>query len=299
MIKTCRGGQRGGGVLDRRFLAVSLVVSPPCCVTLAPFQGTIRPPRKAGGLDARMIVCCCQNGPGLFWVFLFVCFGVCFFFSFYLSFWWRGKRRALSMLHASCSLLSSSSSISPYRGEGVAMGGGGAVMDSSSNTTTTTTRPNLAQADVPLIKAQLNSLRLWSGGWRGLVVGGAAADRLSAKQSSIRLGRPDVHHEVTQIALARPPAPLKRPRKAEGGRRRRRQQRWRSAAVEPPLVNAVSLRPSTLPPPPALPKLFLSAASRVSSSPGRNPPQPHPPSLPPSVSAKHESIHRVHVVKSS
>lgn len=58
-------------------------------------------------------------------------------------------------------------------------------MDSSSNTTTTT-RPNLAQADVPLIKAQLNSLRLWSGGWRGLVVGegGEGGQPLTASQQS-------------------------------------------------------------------------------------------------------------------
>lgn len=75
----------GGVVLDRRFLAVSLVVSPPCCVTLAPFQGTIRPPRKAGGLDARMIVCCCQNGLLVFLFFLVVCFAF-FFLAFSLAF---------------------------------------------------------------------------------------------------------------------------------------------------------------------------------------------------------------------
>lgn len=113
------------------------------------------------------------------------------------------------MLHVSCSLLNSSSSISPCRwGRGALVGGGsGGAMDSSSNTT----RPNLAQADVPLIKAQLNSLLPLVGRWGGGGWGGeesrAAADRLAAKQHPARLGRPDVHHEVTQIALARPPLP--------------------------------------------------------------------------------------------
>lgn len=53
-------------------------------------------------------------------------------------------------------------------------------MDSSSNTT----RPNLAQADVPLIKAQLNSLLPLVGLWGGGVLGQPLT---ASQQSSIRL----------------------------------------------------------------------------------------------------------------
>lgn len=71
---------------------MSLLVSAPCCVTLAPFQGTIRPPRKAGGLDARMIVCRCQNGTIVFLFFVFCClFVYLLFFFIYFSLALRGE----------------------------------------------------------------------------------------------------------------------------------------------------------------------------------------------------------------
>lgn len=178
MTEGVGGGGGGGVVLDWRFLAVSLPVSAPRCVTLALFQGTIRTPWKSWRMRCQDDSVLLPEWPG--W----------FFSTFSLAFRGEGGEG-----HFACYMSPAAASVHLPQlvrtmggrrcwWTGGAVGGG--VTDSSYNTA----RPNPAQADVPIIKAQLNSLLPSVGpfeGWGEAGVGGLGHPLTASQQSSIRL----------------------------------------------------------------------------------------------------------------